>query len=34
VRELGWHPINSRGLTPGGFTDCGYARNKTGVVMR
>jgi hypothetical protein len=35
MRELGWHPIKARGLTPGGFTDQvrGYARTKTGAVM-
>jgi hypothetical protein len=36
MRELGWHPIKARGLTPGGFTDQvrGYARTKTGAIMR
>jgi hypothetical protein len=36
MRELGWHPIKARGMTPGGFTDQvrGYARTKTGAVMR
>jgi hypothetical protein len=36
MRELGWGPIKARGLTPGGFTDQvrGYARTKTGVIMR
>ncbi len=31
MRELGWHPIKARGLTPGGFRDQvrGYARNTT-----
>jgi hypothetical protein len=29
MRELGWHPIKARGLTPGGFRDQvrGYARD-------
>ena len=31
MRELGWHPIKARGLTPGGFRDQvrGYARDTT-----
>jgi hypothetical protein len=31
MREIGWHPIKARGLTPGGFRDQvrGYARDKT-----
>ena len=31
MRELGWHPIKARGLTPGGFRDQvrGYARDIT-----
>lgn len=32
MRELGWHPIKARGLTPGGFRDQvrGYARDDAG----
>jgi hypothetical protein len=32
MRELGWHPIKARGLTPGGFRDQvrGYARDTAG----
>jgi hypothetical protein len=32
MRELGWHPIKARGLTPGGFTDQvrGWARDRSG----
>jgi hypothetical protein len=31
MRELGWHPIKARSLTPGGFRDQvrGYARDTT-----
>jgi hypothetical protein len=31
MRELGWHPIKARGLTPGGFTDQvrGWARDRS-----
>ena len=31
MREIGWHPIKARGLTPGGFRDQvrGYARDTT-----
>jgi hypothetical protein len=36
MRELDWHAIKARGMTPGGFTDQvrGYARTKTGAAMR
>jgi hypothetical protein len=35
MRDLGWHPIKARGLTPGGFRDQvrGYARDKTGSAL-
>jgi hypothetical protein len=35
MRELGWHAIKARGMTPGGFTDQvrGYARSNTRTVM-
>jgi hypothetical protein len=35
MRELGWHPIKARGLTPGGFTDQvrGYARDRSGQAL-
>jgi hypothetical protein len=31
MRDLGWHPIKARGLTPGGFREQvrGYARDTT-----
>jgi hypothetical protein len=35
MRELGWHPIKARGLTPGGFTDQvrGWARDQSGKAL-
>jgi hypothetical protein len=35
MRELGWHPIKARGLTPGGFRDQvrGYARDRRGLTV-
>jgi hypothetical protein len=35
MRELGWHPIKARGLTPGGFRDQvrGYARDASGEAL-
>jgi hypothetical protein len=35
MRELGWHPIKARGLTPTGLRDQirGYARDKKGLSL-
>jgi hypothetical protein len=35
MRELGWHPIKARGLTPGGFADQvrGWARDQSGKAL-
>jgi hypothetical protein len=35
MRELGWHPIKARGLTPTGVRDQirGYARDKKGLSL-
>jgi hypothetical protein len=35
AREVGWHPIKARGLTPGGFRDQvrGYARDTGGEAL-
>jgi hypothetical protein len=35
MRELGWHPVKARGLTPTGLRDQirGYARDKKGLSL-